>query len=83
MNQQKKSTSSMQALADELKDPFEANAPPTPVSEHAQKFPLTQFTAGVDMSVFQLLDPDICKEKDVMWDHSLMLDSIISELSSE
>ena len=73
----------MQALADELKDPFEANDFAPQISDQSLKFPITQFTTGVDMTVFKLMDAEVCKEKDVHWDHDRLLDSILSELNTK
>ena len=75
----------MQALADEMKDPFESSDNLAQISDSSAspnfRFPQTQFTAGVDMSVFKVLDPEICIEKDQHWDHTRLLDSLISEIA--
>ena len=84
-NKQWNSTSSMQALADEMKDPFESSDNLAQISDSSAspnfRFPQTQFTAGVDRSVFKVRDPEIGRETDQHWDHTRRLDALISEFT--
>ena len=76
----------MQALAGELKEPFFEDSGLAQLDDQSipgptRKFPKTVFTAGLDLSIFTLMDPEVCREKDLSWDHARLIDTIISEFS--